>query len=327
MRIPVIGDPVATAGRLGEIAGMSVLRSGRRASEEDRQEAAAEVVSTPGPDQPAGNRGPLLFSGAKVDLSERDPGFIRQMLPRLWLVAQVWHRAEVHGLENVPDEPVLFVGNHSGGSVVPDSFVFMLAYNTYFTVEGRPLFGLGHEIVTAMPFFGRFARKFGVVTAGHEAAGQVFEQDASVLVYPGGDVESLRPFRDRNRIVFDGRKGFLKLAHANRVKIMPVVATGGHETFIVLNDGRRTAQLLRLDKLLRVKTLPISMSIPWVFFPGDMFHVPLPAKIRIQVMDPVDLRERFGDDPDWDEVYDWFTSLMQAGLSTLASKTVLPMIG
>jgi len=271
-------------------------------------------------------RGPLV-GGAKVDLSERDPAFIRQMLPRLWLVAQVWFRAEVRGFENVPDEPVLFVGNHSGGAGVPDTFVFMLAYNTYFTVEGRPLFGLGHEIVTGMPVLGPLARKFGVVTASQSAAGQVFEQDASVLVYPGGDVEALRPWRDRNRIVFDGRKGFLKLAHANGVKIVPVVATGGQETFFVLNDGRRTAQLLRLDKLLRVKTLPISVSIPWLLFPGDMFHVPLPAKIRIQVMKPVDLRERFGDDPDWDEAYDYVTSLMQAGLSTLASKTVVPMIG
>lgn len=270
---------------------------------------------------------PQLYSGAPVDLSERDPEFIRQMLPRLWLVASGYFRAEVRGFEHVPDEPVLFVGNHSGGSTVPDTFVFLLAYNTFFTVDGRPLYSLGHEIVTAMPVLGRLARKLGVVTAGQRAAASIFEQGGSALVYPGGDVEALRPWRDRNRIVFDGRKGFLKLAHANRVKIVPVVATGGHDTFFVLNDGRRTAQLLRLDKLLRVKTLPLSVSFPWGIFPGDMFHVPFPAKIRIQVMEPVDLRERFGDDPDWDEAYDYVTSLMQAGLSTLASKSILPMIG
>jgi 1-acyl-sn-glycerol-3-phosphate acyltransferase len=270
---------------------------------------------------------PKLVSGAPADLSERDPDFIRQMLPRLWLVAQTWFRAEVRGFENVPDEPVLFVGNHSGGSMVPDTFVFLLAYNTFFTVDGRPIHSLGHEIVTALPGLGRLARKLGVVTATHESATAVFESGGSALVYPGGDVEALRPWRDRHRIVFDGRKGFLRIAHQNRVKIVPVVATGGQDTFFVLNDGRRTAQLLGIDKLLRVKTLPISVSFPWVVFPGDMFHVPLPAKIRIQVMEPVDLRERFGDDPDWDEAYDYVTSLMQAGLSTLASKTTLPILG
>ena len=41
-------------------------------------------------------------------------------------------------------------GRYSG-SMVPDTFVFLLAYNTFFTVDGRPLYALGHEIVTAMP--------------------------------------------------------------------------------------------------------------------------------------------------------------------------------
>src|SRR6478735_8918623 len=207
---------------------------------------------------------PKLVTGAPADLSERDPDFIRQMLPRLWLVAQTWFRAEVRGFENVPDEPVLFVGNHSGGAMVPDTFVFLLAHNTYFTVEGRPLYALGHEVVTAMPFFGPLARKIGVVTADPQAAGQIFAEGASALVYPGGDVEALRPWRDRHKIVFDGRKGFLKLAHANGVKIVPVVATGGQDTFFVLNDGRKTARALRMDKLLRVKSLPISVSLPGV---------------------------------------------------------------
>ena len=274
-----------------------------------------------------GGKVPQLYAGAPCDLSERDPEFIRRMLPGLWLTATAWFRPEVHGLENIPDEPVLFVGNHSGGSMVPDTFVFLLAYNTYFTVDGRPIYALGHEIVTSFPALGRLARKLGVVTAKPEAAAAVFETGASALVYPGGDVEALRPWRDRNRIVFNGRKGFLKLAHANKVKIVPIVATGGQDTFFVLNDGRRTAQLLRIDKLLRIKTLPISVSFPWVVFPGDMFHVPFPAKIRVQVLEPVDLHERFGDDPDWDEAYDYVTSLMQAALSTLASKTTLPVLG
>ncbi|WP_202033207.1 lysophospholipid acyltransferase family protein [Nocardioides sp. WS12] len=268
-----------------------------------------------------------LLKAPLADLSGRDPAFIRRMLPRLWLVASVWFRADVEGFEKVPDEPVLFVGNHSGGAGVPDTFVFLLGYNTYMTVEGRPLFALGHEMVTSLPGIGAFARKFGVVTATPRAAADVFAQDGSVLVYPGGDVEALRPWRDRHKIVFDGRKGFLRLAHENGVKIVPVVATGGQDTFFVLNDGRKTAKLLRFDKLLRVKTLPISFSIPWGFLPGDLPHIPLPAKIRIQVLDPIDLTERFGEEPDWDEAYDYVTSVMQAGLSTLAAKTVLPVLG
>jgi len=260
-------------------------------------------------------------------LEGRDPEFIRRQLPRLWLLAQLYHRAEVEGFEKVPDEPVLFVGNHSGGASVPDSFVFLLAYNTYFTVEGRPLIGLAHRILTASPVLGDLIRKIGVVTAGHEKAEEVFAQGGSVLVYPGGDVEALRPTRDRNRLDFDGRKGFLKLDHANRVKIVPVVATGGHETLYIFNDGRAFAKKTRIDKLLKVKSLPLTLSFPWGFLPGGLPYLPLPAKIRMRVLDPIDLHELYGDDPDWDRAYDFVTSLMQRELSALAARSVLPVLG
>ncbi|MFH5207993.1 lysophospholipid acyltransferase family protein [Antrihabitans spumae] len=270
---------------------------------------------------------PPTDDGGPIEISGRDPEFIRAMLPRMWLAATLWFRADVDGFENVPDEPVLFVGNHSGGANIPDTFVFVLAYNTYFTVSGRPLYGLGHEIITRMPIIGWASRKMGVVPADPEIAAAIFERGGSALVYPGGDVESLRPTRDRNKIVFDGRKGFLKLAHAAGVKIVPVVATGGQDTFYVFNDGRRLARLLRFDKMFRIKSLPISLSIPWGFLPGDLPHIPLPVKIRIQVMEPIDLGERFGDDPDWDKAYDYVTSVMQTGLSRLGAKTVIPLVG
>ena len=188
-------------------------------------------------------------------------------------------------------------------------------------------FDLAHEMVVRMPVLGDVARKFGVVRAAKSAAEDLLREGANVLVYPGGDVEALRPWRDRNKIVFDGRKGFLKLAHARRVKIVPVVAIGGQETFFVLNDGRKTARLLRFDKLLRVKSLPISVSFPWGLLPGDLPHIPFPAKIRIQVLPPIDLRELFGDDPDWDQAYGYVTSVMQVALSGLAAKTVVPVMG
>lgn len=274
------------------------------------------------PDQP--NR---ALANTPDGLDGRDPEFIRQWLPRLWIGAQLYFRAEVDGFDNVPDEPVLFVGNHSGGANIPDTFVFTLAYHTYFTVEGRPLIGLAHETLARMPVIGNMARKFGMVQAGQAAAGDLLDNGANVLVYPGGDVEALRPWRDRNKIEFDGRKGFLKLAHAHRVKIVPVVAVGGQETFFVLNDGRKTAKLLRFDKLLRVKTLPLSLSLPWGLLPGDLPHIPFPAKIRVQVLPPIDLWESFGHDPDWDEAYGYVTSAMQVALSGLAAKTVIPVVG
>jgi 1-acyl-sn-glycerol-3-phosphate acyltransferase len=61
----------------------------------------------------------------RADLDERDPDFIRERLPLMWLMASLWYRGEVRGLGNIPDQgPVLLVGNHSGGNMTPDTVVF-----------------------------------------------------------------------------------------------------------------------------------------------------------------------------------------------------------
>jgi 1-acyl-sn-glycerol-3-phosphate acyltransferase len=265
------------------------------------------------------------IGGAAAELDARDPEFIRYQLPGMWLFSTVYFRAEVTGLDRIPDEgPVLFVGNHSGGNMTPDSMVFMLAFNTYFGVE-RPVYALAHSLVTAWPVIGTFASKWGIITAGPKAARAALKRGACVLVYPGGDVETHRPWTARHEIRFDGRKGFLRIAKETGVPIVPVVAVGGQDTYLPLSDGRRLAKLLRLDKLARLKVLPISLALPWGLNIGDFGgHLPLPAKIRLEVLEPIDVSERFGDEADSDEAYRYVTDRMQEALSALAASRILP---
>ena len=244
-----------------------------------------------------------LISGAAADLDARDPEFIRSQLPLMWLLATLYHRADVRGFDRIPDDgPVLFVGNHSGGNVTPDSVVFMLAFNTYFGVE-RPVYALAHALVTAFPVVGTIGRKWGIITADPEIGKAALERGACVLVYPGGDVETHRPWTARNEIRFDGRKGFLKLAKKAGVPIVPVVSVGGQETFLPLTDGRRLAETLKLDKLGRLKILPVSLALPWGVNVGDLLgHIPLPVKIKQEILEPIDVEERFGNDLDTAEL-------------------------
>src|SRR4051812_9765570 len=80
------------------------------------------------------------------DLDERDPDYIRDRLPLVWLLASLWFRAEARHLERIPREgPVLLVGNHSGGNVTPDTLVFTLAFTSYFGVERR-FYQLAHNL-------------------------------------------------------------------------------------------------------------------------------------------------------------------------------------
>jgi 1-acyl-sn-glycerol-3-phosphate acyltransferase len=262
-----------------------------------------------------------------ADLDERDPDYIRETLPRLWLMATIWFRGRVRGLENIPEQgPVLLVGNHSGGNVTPDTLVFTLAFNTYFGVERR-FFQLAHNLVLTMPGLG-YLRKYGTVAASPENADKALSSGAALLVYPGGDYEVHRPSWNSAKVDFGGRKGFIRLALSKDVPIVPVVSIGGQETALFLSRGERLARLLRLDKLFRLKVLPISLAIPWGLNVGDMLgHVPLPAKISIEVLPPIHLRREFGRNPDVDEVYDEVMARMQAALDTLAAERRLPVIG
>jgi 1-acyl-sn-glycerol-3-phosphate acyltransferase len=263
----------------------------------------------------------------RADLDERDPDFIRERLPLVWLFASLWYRGEVRGLGNIPDEgPVLLVGNHSGGNMTPDTFVFTLAFNTYFGVE-RAFYQLAHNLVLAMPWLGSL-RRFGTVAASPQNAHKALQAGAALLVYPGGDYEVHRPFWQRNRVDFDGRKGFIRLALEENVPIVPVVSIGGHETALFLTRGETLARLLALDRMFRLKVLPISLSAPWGINVGDMLgHIPLPAKITIETLPPIDLRAEFGEDPDVDEIYDHLIRLMQDTLDSLAAERRLPVLG
>jgi 1-acyl-sn-glycerol-3-phosphate acyltransferase len=263
----------------------------------------------------------------RADLDERDPDFIRERLPLMWLLASVWYRGEVRGLGNIPDSgPVLLVGNHSGGNLIPDTMVFTLAFSTFFGVE-RGFYQLAHNLVLSMPGLGSL-RKFGTVAASPANARKALESDAALLVYPGGDYEVHRPSWERNRVDFGGRKGFIRLALEHDVPIVPVVAIGGQETALFLTRGEGLAHLLFLDRLLRLKVLPISIALPWGLNIGDMLgHIPLPAKITIETLPVIDLRAEFGSEPDVDEIYDHLIRLMQDTLEALASERRLPVIG
>jgi 1-acyl-sn-glycerol-3-phosphate acyltransferase len=263
----------------------------------------------------------------RADLDERDPDFIRERLPLMWLLASLWFRGEVRGLGNIPDSgPVLLVGNHSGGNMTPDTIVFTLAFNTYFGVE-RAFYQLAHNLVLSMPALGSL-RKFGTVAASPANARKALESGAALLVYPGGDYEVHRPTWQRNRVDFDRRKGFIRLALRQDVPIVPVVSIGGHETAVFLSRGEGLARLLALDRLFRLKVLPISLALPWVINVGDMLgHIPLPSKITIETLPAIDLRAEFGSDPDVDEIYDHLIRLMQDTLNALAADRRLPVIG
>jgi 1-acyl-sn-glycerol-3-phosphate acyltransferase len=262
----------------------------------------------------------------------RDPDLIRENLPLSWLMATLYFRAKVDGIENIPSRgPALVVGNHSGGNYIPDSFILGMAFATYFGSE-RPWYALTHSAAMAMPVVGNLLKSFGSIPASRDNADEALRRGACVLVYPGGDIETYRPWWDRNKVKFAGRMGFVRTALQNRVPIVPVANVGSHETGIFLSDGQWLCKLLGIDKSLRIKAEPIQVGLPWgVWWTDFLPRVLLPAKIEIRVLPPVDLPrtgpEAAADDEYVREIYENVTGALQEAVTDMASHRRWPIIG
>ena len=260
-------------------------------------------------------------------LDGRDSDFIRATLPTYRALMRLYFRPKVRGLENVPAEgPVLLVGNHSGGTLIVDTFAFTFAFYSYFGAKRR-FHQLAHDLVFSLPGLGAL-RNYGTMSASPENAERALDAEAALLVYPGGGRESFRPSWSSSQIEFEDRTGFIRLALAKNVPIVPVVAIGGQETALFLTRGRRLAKLLQLDRLLRLDVLPIQLGPPFGLTVLDLpGRVPLPSQITIQVLPKLALSDQFGPRADEASVYEAITEQMQQALEELAGERDLPVVG
>jgi 1-acyl-sn-glycerol-3-phosphate acyltransferase len=267
--------------------------------------------------------------GSPADpFAARDEDHIRRTLPALRLMSEAYFRADVTGLERIPERgPVLLVGNHSGGTMIADTFVFAQAFYDHFGPERR-FHQLAHDLVFKVPGLRKLVQPYGTVPASPQNMRRALARKAALLVYPGGDEESFRPSWKSSEVDFAGRTGFIRLALESGVPIVPVVSIGGQETGLFLGRGRRLAEALSLNRLARLKVLPPVLGPPFGFtvldFPG---RIPLPSKITIRVMPPIHLREELGADPDVEAGYRLVTSRMQRTLTRLSHQRSLPVVG
>ena len=151
---------------------------------------------------------------------------------------------------------------------------------------------LGLDMALALPAVGRIYRRMGALPASAGNAEAAFRRGAPLLVYPGGDHEAFRPWRDRGRIDFGGRTGFIALALAHGIPVIPVTAAGSHETTFVLARGDRLAASMGLEKI-RVKVFPFTIGFPFGLAPGFVPQLPFPSKITIEVGEPLDWHQRY----------------------------------
>ncbi|GAB92651.1 lysophospholipid acyltransferase family protein [Gordonia rhizosphera] len=250
---------------------------------------------------------------------------MQQLVPLMSLFVKTYFRAEVRGEQHIPDDGVLIVSNHSGGTFSVDMPMVATAFADRFGAP-RNVHTIAHDVMFLGPF-GPVMRAFGLVPGSREGAVEILRSGESLLVFPGGDRDAMRPTRDGAKIDFYGRQGYIRTALEAGVKILPVVTIGGQETQLYLNDGTGLARFLRFDKMFRTKSAPLTLGFPFGLTPSLPPNLPLPSKLVTEILEPIDIEAEFGRDPDIEQVDEMVRKRMQHALDGLARERRFPVLG
>ncbi len=294
--------------------------------------------AVPPPAGPQAGRGepPLLLTlisrriaAARADTSsQRDPDFIRRYLPAIARYTS-YFTPEVRGLDRLPvDGPALVIGNHSCLFYMPEVWTCGQAVLSRRGVSA-PVYMLAYDLLFAVPGVGPVLRRLGAVPASTEEARAALERGACVLVYPGGDREACRPWTQRNKVDFAGRKGFVQLALRSGVPVVPVVAHGAHHAVVVLARGDRLAQAAGL-RSVRINVFPVLAGFPFGINSILTPPLPMPAQLTLEFLHPLDW-SGYGPDAAADKgivtaCYEDITGRMQAALTRLAAERPHPLL-
>jgi len=234
--------------------------------------AALEEGAEAQPD--AEESSPDLISGAAFAFRRLAIEFVRR-----------YNRLEVTADAGTLSGPVLFVANHGFGGIF-DLNVFAVGATFEQLKLDRDVTILTHQVAWTLGV-GRLIEPLGARPASTQSAEEAFGRGEHVAVFPGGDVDAAKAWDERNHIKFGGRSGFARLAIDAGVPIVPIVTAGAGESLFVISSGERLARAVRLDKLLRVKSAPVSISLPWglsIGAVGMLPYLPLPTKLVTRVL-------------------------------------------
>src|SRR3954465_10370244 len=265
----------------------------------------------------------------KWDLDAQDMRFMERQKYFWNPLIDYWFRMEMEGWERLPEPPALLIGLHSGGPFVWDAWTVGIQWWRHFGDE-RTLHGTAHDALMAAPGIGGYFRKMGGLPAAPPSISGAPAEGHDGALWPGGEIDSLRPWTKRDEAILAGRKGFIRMAIKAAVPIVPIATVGGPDSMPVLTRGRNLAKVLQLDKIARLKIMPIALSAPWIISPAMLPEIPLPTKIRTAFQEPIELDtdpERVNDDAYVDEMYDEVRGSIQHGMDALARRRRLPLFG
>jgi 1-acyl-sn-glycerol-3-phosphate acyltransferase len=241
----------------------------------------SSLLPVPIPAPPEPDEGPLRDPRrSDVDewgRSERFRELVRTVYEPIY---RRWFRVEWEGLEHIPTEGgALLVANHAG-AVPSDAPAIMHGIETEL---GRPVYGLAEYVFRTLPVVGTaWSRAGGVVANPYNAYRLLREQQQLALVFPEGTKGTSKPYTERYRLRRFGRGGFVEIAMRAGVPIVPIAVIGSEEAMPILFN------LPGINRTLGVPYVPVTANMLAFGLPLGVV-VPFPAKMKIRVLEPVEL--------------------------------------
>lgn len=164
---------------------------------------------------------------------------------RVYKLIQHYFSPTVVGLENIPDQPTLFVGNHCLLGL--DGFVIgpILNYEAKRFVRM-----MGDNIWLQNETIGNALINSGMIPGDTRACSAMMEAGEDLLVFPGGSHESLKPASQKYTLQWRERYGFVRMAAQHGYNITPFGQVGPDDFYDHLIESDEFLDSM-LGKLLK----------------------------------------------------------------------------
>ncbi len=149
-------------------------------------------------------------------------------------------RPKFYGLENITDQRIFLVGNHTIYGLLDVGFMLAELWRE----KGIAVRSLGDHKHWSIPVWGQFATATGGVRGTPQNAAEIMRRGEPLLVFPGGAREANKRRGEKYQLIWKERIGFARLAIEHDYPIVPFAAIGAEEMFdVVLDDSSRLHRL------------------------------------------------------------------------------------
>jgi len=206
-----------------------------------------------------------------------DPTFVEQIAPLLEFLYAKYFRVTLRGVENLPSNgPALLVANHSGGLPYDGAMLIYALFRDH--PAHRRVRPLVADFVFSSSWMRHVVARSGGVRASAANGERLLEGGQVVAVFPEGLKGVGKAFRERYRLRYFGRGGFVRLARRAGVPITPVAIVGAEEIHPMLG------KLTSLPRRIGIPYIPITPTFPLL---GPLGLLPIPTKWTIEIGRPL----------------------------------------